>query len=223
MRHLLLIPLLAACSAPLPDPIRDAMNGDKPASPAAAMASMLVTSLVAGPAYANVRYIMPRGPGCQGAVRPRPILRAGINPETGAESVSGPVVGQEFRVIFWTSAMPRTLATPPWATANPIVGPEACWVVVGHDTSFVPRLIPQWPGCWQLIEPDATLPVGVAVGWQGSVKREPGSESRVDLRWTPGPEMLGARVQLQLLVYADGLTPHGFDLSQAVDLTVGTQ
>jgi len=223
MKKLLLL-ALAACSAPVPDPILGALNGDSaPTDKAAAMASFAVASLVGGDYDANVRYIMPRGPGCAGSVRPRPILRAGVNPDTGRESAHGPVVGQEFRVIFWTSAMPRTLATPPWGTANPIVGPEACWVVVGHDTSFVPKLIPQWPGCWQLIEPDATLPVGVAVGWQGSVKREPGGEGRIDLRWTPGPEMLGARVQLQLLVFAEGLTPHGFDLSQAVDLTVGTR
>ena len=35
--------------------------------------------------------------------------------------------------------------------------------------------------------------------------------------------MIGQKVQLQMLVYSPGSTPSGFNLSRAVELTVGTR
>jgi hypothetical protein len=229
--RLLPILLLAACSSPVQrHPVIDALESKPAAAPPGLAQGLLAASLLPD-VDANVRYLMPRGSGCSGVVRPHPILRAGVPTDfTPNDRAHGPVVGQEFRVVFWTSAMAKTLPAPPletltpvWPNATPVVGPEACWIIVGHDETWTPRPIAAWPGCWQMVDPDAVIPVGIAAGWQGAVRREPDSSSRIDLRWTPSADMVGARVQLQLMTFAEGQTPHGFDLSHGVELTVGTR
>lgn len=216
MTRLLPLLLLASCNLPTgptsrPDPVLDAIEkASPPAAIATALAAVLPSDL-----DANVRYLYPTTSGCSGATRPHPYMVAGVrgNPDFSLEVQHGPVVGDDFRVVFWTSAMPTPL--PP--------SPDAVWIIVGHDNAWVPRPITPWPGCWQMVNPDAVIPVPVAVGWQGSVKREPDSHARIELRWSPSAGAVGSRVQLQLMVFAPGITPSGFDLSQGVDLTVGTR
>lgn len=199
--------LLFGCSMPTRDPMLAALEQHQSD---VANATAEVLSLVAPVrADANIRVLYPPPPNCA-ATRPHPFLVAGVNADSVPLSVvSGPVVGREFRVTFWTCALPEA------------VDDAAAWIAVGHTPS-TPVQLPALAGCWAMVAPEAQIPVGIAPGWQGALRREPATSGRIDLRWTPSPAAAGSRVYLQLLVFRPGITPTGFDVSAGVELTVGS-
>lgn len=198
---------LAACVQPAPDAMLAAIEKHSATEDVVAktLASVLPATL-----DANIRVLYPPSPNCA-ATRPHPFMVAGVNAEGIPMTIAhGPIVGQEFRVIFWTCSMPD---------AN---DDAAVWIAVGHEASAPVRL-PVLSDCWALVAPDAQIPVGIAPGWQGSLRREPGASGRIELRWTPSAAAAGSKVYLQLLVFKPGVTATGFDVSTGVELTVGTQ
>lgn len=191
--------------APIDAPLRTIDEALQPSLPKVAFAT-----LFGGPSnYANARPLYAPNGGCTGVTRPHPFLVAGVNAEaTPLQVQSGPIAGAEFRVVFWTTCL------------DPGDDDAAVWLIVGQQP-FVPQPMPGWPGCMQMVAADAIVSVPSAAGWQGAIRREPGSRGRIELRWTPGAASIGSKVYLQLLVYKPGISAHGWDLSPGVELLVG--
>lgn len=126
-----------------------------------------------------------------------------------ATSQPGPVFGQEFTVVFWTSAMPIQHDD------------RMCWIVVGFEPQEPQSLAALgMPGCWMLVKPDAifALPSGIS---DGVLTRNPTSPGRMTFRWTFQEADYGKRIWMQLLVHAPGENAYGFLVSQAIEFTVG--
>lgn len=225
IRSALLLASLTACSYPPASSGGNPITGKPTVSMEDALAAPLLKgALIVSPeegewrAPFQMRIYRPPSPapgsiamGCDGSTRPAPLLQEGV--WNGQKAEYGPVPDVPYHVTFWTCALPIT---------EPEV-PDSCWIIVSHVPAERTSLTDiGLAGCWLLIGDGDLVEVPVEDGWQGMLRREMASNGRIDLRWTPHSTYIGRRVWMQLLVYRDGISDSGFQLSPGLMLQVGT-
>jgi hypothetical protein len=130
----------------------------------------------------------------------------GLPPFPFANNFARCVVGKEFLLYWFTH---NDTAVPGRAS------PSNAVLLVSLRSRELPEALEPigMPGCWLQVHPDLALaPDGVLL------RRD---YSRLILRWTPPPELLGLSIRVQCVVEEPGVNQAGLLISPLVTFTIG--